>query len=187
MRTLWKDLNKSNLDLKEDLTCAYFNQVDFTNSKFHNITNATFIKCNLTNSDWSVAEFQGVCVTDCTGLDTIKLLPALQAFAHQVISPIKAGLIPALSHQFMAVMCEQYALTLKEKKYQDIFNEMAVDLRSHPEMCWSEFIKLWCLIKWPDPEYIRLGVEMVKSDPNMYKFWKQFAVPVLKDSYTNLL
>jgi hypothetical protein len=189
MRTLWKDLDKSKQDFsKEDLTNAYFCKVDFTNSKFGKITNATFVQCDLTDSDWSIAEFQGVTVTDCIGTNTIKLLPTINAFVHRITAPIKAGLIPALSHDFMAIACEQYALILKEKKYQDIFKEMAVDLRAHPEMCWVEFIKLWGLIKWPnDEKYAKYGVEMVKSDPNIYKQWVRFAVPVLKNTYSEAI
>ena len=170
-----------------DTPNSYYRDCDLSNSKMKNILNDTFIRCNLTNSNWTEATMMGVSIKDCN-TDNIKLLPIVKGFIRVIradaLEGLK-GLFPAYSHQFMSILFRKFGDTLTGK-YRTRFYEMADDLLAHPELCYTEVIDLWNIKWYPDEKHLKMVIKVLKSDPKLYQVLKNQLEPKLKPMYPNV-
>ena len=175
MRHILIDQDRSGQDLRSiDGTNAYALRCNFRGTKFGVITNATFVDCDLRDSDFSDAIWNGVAFTNCQYAGII--LPSIQDM-------VAVSKVPVFDHLFMAMLFYKFSERPMPSALSLAFKQRARDLVENRGMCFADYVRLWCE-RWRDNKPSIMSVkEAMSAHPRLKAAWRQHAVPIVKQYY----
>lgn len=166
MRTIWKNLDKSNQDLTGiDFTNAYFYRCNFTNSKFRILYNATFVECNLKDVDFTNTILKSIDITNCTGTDQIKFktIRTLNKVGKILLEKFSlSAFYPLHANKLIAAIMYKNADNATREEVKFAINYMADYITNHPELSWDSFSQ-YITVRF-DKSILRDGIEVSLKD-----------------------
>lgn len=178
-RLVLLDEDYSGRDLRSvDGTNGYALRCDFQGAQFGNITNATFIECDLRGSDLTDAIYPGVTFHDCQYAGVI--LPSIGEMVAEW-----RGKVPAFDHIFIAMLLYKMSERDMPDGVRATLLRRARQLVENPGFCFADFARTWAEETVEHRCAYLIGRAMAEH-PRLRDAWRQHAVPIIKEILPDL-